>query len=50
MAAHLRRMGPFEPGRLPAEDMEYTTMPDVAGRMSDRWEPIAEAASALGAV
>ena len=50
MADHMRRMGPFEPGRLPAEDMEYTTMPDVARRMSARWEPIAEAASTLSAI
>jgi fructose 1,6-bisphosphate aldolase/phosphatase len=40
MADHMRRMGPFEPGRLPSEDMEYTTMPAVARRMQDRWEPI----------
>lgn len=42
MADYLRRNGPFEPGRLPAEDMEYTTMPTVAKRMHERWEPIEE--------
>jgi ribose-phosphate pyrophosphokinase len=42
LADHLRRMGPFEPGRLPLEDMEYTTMPAVA----ERWEPIEEPAPA----
>jgi fructose 1,6-bisphosphate aldolase/phosphatase len=42
MADYMRRMGPFEPGRLPMEDMEYTTMPAVAERLSDRWEPIEE--------
>lgn len=44
MADHMRRMGPFEPGRLPAEDMEYTTMPSVARAMEGRWEPIPEPA------
>jgi fructose 1,6-bisphosphate aldolase/phosphatase len=42
LADHLRRNGPFEPGRLPAEDMEYTTMPVVAERIAERWEPIEE--------
>jgi fructose 1,6-bisphosphate aldolase/phosphatase len=30
MADHIRRNGPFEPGRLPMEDREYTTMPSIA--------------------
>jgi fructose 1,6-bisphosphate aldolase/phosphatase len=42
MADYMRHMGPFEPGRLPMEDMEYTTMPSVAKRLSERWEPIEE--------
>lgn len=42
MADFMRRNGPFEPGRLPMEDMEYTTMPAVAARLEERWEPIAE--------
>jgi len=46
MADYIRRMGPFEPGRLPAEAMEYTTMPQVAGRLSDRWQPIEALAQA----
>ncbi len=46
MADHMRRNGPFEPGRLPMEDMEYTTMPQVAERMHERWEPIGEPAPA----
>jgi fructose 1,6-bisphosphate aldolase/phosphatase len=41
---YLRRHGPFEPHRLPLEEMEYTTMPSVAERLEDRWEPV-EAAS-----
>jgi fructose 1,6-bisphosphate aldolase/phosphatase len=45
IADHLRRNGPFEPGRLPMEDMEYTTMPAVAERIADRWEPIEEPAT-----
>ena len=46
MADYMRRMGPFEPGRLPMEDMEYTTMPAVAERLTGRWEPIEEPAPA----
>jgi fructose 1,6-bisphosphate aldolase/phosphatase len=46
LADHMRRMGPFEPGRLPMEDMEYTTMPAVAERIAERWEPIEEPAPA----
>ena len=37
---YLRRHGPFEPHRLPLEDLEYTTMPDVAKRLAERWQPI----------
>lgn len=46
VADHMRRNGPFEPGRLPAEAMEYTTLPQVAARVADRWEPIAEPVAA----
>ena len=45
MADYMRRNGPFEPGRLPMEDMEYTTMPQVAERMHERWEAIEEPAT-----
>jgi fructose 1,6-bisphosphate aldolase/phosphatase len=45
LADHLRRMGPFEPGRLPMEDMEYTTLPVVAERVAERWQPIEEPAT-----
>jgi fructose 1,6-bisphosphate aldolase/phosphatase len=37
---YLRRMGPFEPHRLPLDEMEYTTMPAVAERLAGRWTPI----------
>ena len=40
VADYLRRHGPFEPHRLPLEEMEYTTMPRVAAKLSERWEPI----------
>jgi fructose 1,6-bisphosphate aldolase/phosphatase len=36
---YLRRHGPFEPHRLPLDEMEYTTMPSVAEKLKDRWEP-----------
>ncbi len=37
---YLRKHGPFEPHRLPLDEMEYTTMPAVAARMADRWASI----------
>jgi fructose 1,6-bisphosphate aldolase/phosphatase len=37
---YLRRHGPFEPHRLPLDEMEYTTMPGVVKRLAGRWEPI----------
>lgn len=46
IADYMRRMGPFEPGRLPAEAMEYTTMTQVAERLADRWQPIEGSAAA----
>ncbi len=38
MADYLRRHGPFEPGRLPAGDMEYTTLPGVLNKLKDRFQ------------
>ncbi|HEX2112476.1 MAG TPA: fructose-1,6-bisphosphate aldolase/phosphatase [Gaiellaceae bacterium] len=40
---YMRRMGPFEPERLPLEEMEYTTMPEVAEKLGERWHSLAEA-------
>jgi fructose 1,6-bisphosphate aldolase/phosphatase len=40
MADFLRRMGPFEPHRLPLEEMEYTTMPEVAKKLASRFQDI----------
>lgn len=40
MANFMRRMGPFEPHRLPLEEMEYTTMPLVMEKLKDRFEDI----------
>ncbi|OGO53122.1 MAG: fructose 1,6-bisphosphatase [Chloroflexi bacterium RBG_16_68_14] len=40
VADYLRRHGPWEPHRLPLEEMEYTTMPAVASKLSGRWEPL----------
>jgi fructose 1,6-bisphosphate aldolase/phosphatase len=37
---YLRKHGPFEPHRLPLDEMEYTTMPAVAAKMASRWEEI----------
>jgi len=38
----LRKHGPFEPHRLPLEEMEYTTMPAVAAKMADRWTDLSD--------
>jgi len=40
IADYMRRHGPFEPHRLPLEDMEYTTMPKVLNKLKDRFEPV----------
>ena len=40
VADYLRRHGPFEPHRLPLEDMEYTTMPQVMKRVKERFSPL----------
>lgn len=40
LADYLRRLGPFEPHRLPLDAMEYTTLPDVMHRLAERFSPI----------
>jgi len=40
IADYLRRMGPFEPHRLPLEQMEYTTMPEVSKKLVSRFQDI----------
>ncbi len=42
---YLRAHGPFEPHRLPLEEMEYTTMPVVAGKLASRWKSLEEEAA-----
>jgi fructose 1,6-bisphosphate aldolase/phosphatase len=37
MADLMRRHGPFEPHRLPLDEMEYTTMPGVMKKLSERF-------------
>ncbi len=43
MTDYLRRMGPFEPHRLPEEDMEYTSLPKVLEKNKANFEPIENA-------
>ena len=38
IADYIRRMGPFEPHRLPEEEMEYTTMPKVMEKLKGRFQ------------
>ena len=40
VAEYMRRHGPFEPHRLPADEMEYTTLPGVLEKLEDRFEDI----------
>ena len=40
IADYLRRHGPFEPHRLPMDEMEYTTLPQVMAELQDRWEEL----------
>ncbi len=40
IADYIRSMGPFEPHRLPLDEMEYTTLPLVMERLKDRFEDI----------
>ncbi|MFQ6016390.1 MAG: fructose-1,6-bisphosphate aldolase/phosphatase [Anaerolineae bacterium] len=42
IADYLRRHGPFEPHRLPLDEMEYTTMPQVMQRLKERWQGLVE--------
>lgn len=37
VADYMRRLGPFEPHRLPLNEMEYTTMPMVMEKLKDRF-------------
>jgi len=38
IADYMREMGPFEPHRLPPDEMEYTTMPQVMGKLKERFK------------
>ncbi|MFC1937357.1 fructose-1,6-bisphosphate aldolase/phosphatase [Chloroflexota bacterium] len=40
IAEYMRRHGPFEPHRLPLEEMEYTTMPQVAEKLEGRFTDV----------
>ena len=42
VANDLRRHGPFEPHRLPMEEMEYTTLPQVMEKLEGRWMQLPE--------
>jgi fructose 1,6-bisphosphate aldolase/phosphatase len=46
---YYRRHGPFEPHRLPLDEMEYTTMPSVAERLASRWRPVEHGLEPAGA-
>ena len=41
-ADFMRAHGPFEPHRLPLEEMEYTTMPQVMKKLEGRFSPLSD--------
>ena len=41
-ACVLRNMGEFEPARLSSEEMEYTTIQQVLGKLGERFKPVKE--------
>ena len=41
-ACMLRNMGEFEPARLSSEEMEYTTIQQVLGKLGKRFKPVKE--------
>lgn len=40
IAGYVRSHGPFEPHRLSAEEMEYTSLPDIEAKTKERWEKL----------
>jgi fructose 1,6-bisphosphate aldolase/phosphatase len=40
VAEYMRRHGPFEPHRLPEEDMEYTNLPKLQEKFKGRFTKI----------
>ena len=45
---YFRRNGPFEPHRLPLNDLEYTTVRELEDRIVDRWESMDAVTRAVG--
>jgi fructose 1,6-bisphosphate aldolase/phosphatase len=39
-ADYMRLHGPFEPHRLPLDEMEYTTMPEVKRKLEKRFQDL----------
>ncbi|MCK4490533.1 MAG: fructose 1,6-bisphosphatase [Anaerolineales bacterium] len=42
IAKHLRCDGPFEPHRLPMDELEDTTFLQVMDKLKGRWQPLPE--------
>jgi fructose 1,6-bisphosphate aldolase/phosphatase len=40
IAEYMRRHGPFQPHRLPLEEMEYTTLPNIMERLKGRFKEV----------
>lgn len=40
VADYMRRHGPFEPHRLPMDEMEYTSLPKIMAKLGERFEDL----------
>jgi fructose 1,6-bisphosphate aldolase/phosphatase len=40
IADYMRMHGPFQPHRLPENDMEYTSMPKIKEKLKNRWKKV----------
>jgi len=40
IADYMRMHGPFQPHRLPENDMEYTSMPKIREKLKNRWKSL----------
>lgn len=40
IANYLRRLGPFEPSRLPMDSMDYTTLPQITDPLEEKFEDL----------
>ncbi len=42
IADYMKAHGPFEPHRLPMNELEYTTLPSLMKKLKGRWKPLSD--------